>query len=210
MELDKESRIIGKDSWWDTKLQEFKPRRFDLKKVPLKFRCPNCGKIGVKPEDRKPMRVVDKEDRRAKNIEIDRLMKLEKPTREEFDDFCKRHKELFTPLIHLVERTPSHRFSSYGGVCQDCWLDGFGRHGDYGGFVGSQIKPEAEKRRVAQQKWDKEKLEKYGEEPQSWVKFRWIENPEWRAWYLRKLEIDKGEKRKKNATFVESQIDVIK
>ena len=163
------SGIIGQDVWWDTELQEFKPRRFDLAKVPLKFRCPNCGKIGVKPEDRKPMRIWDEKATAIKRVELNRIRKLEKPTREEWADFCERHKELLTPVSHLVERSPSHRFSSYGGVCQDCWLDGFGKHGDYGGFVGSQIKPGNEKRRLSIQKHDQEQLEKYGKEPKYWL-----------------------------------------
>ena len=60
-----ESRIIGQDSWWDTELQKFKQRRFDLAKVPLKFRCPNCGKIVVKPD------LILKNKKTGENILID-------------------------------------------------------------------------------------------------------------------------------------------
>jgi len=47
-----ETRIIGKDVWWDHKLQRYKKKRLNLDKVPLKFRCPRCGRIVVKPRDR--------------------------------------------------------------------------------------------------------------------------------------------------------------
>ena len=50
-----ETKIIGKDVWWDTELQRYRKKRFNLEKVPLKFRCPHCGKIVVKPRDRNSM-----------------------------------------------------------------------------------------------------------------------------------------------------------
>ena len=140
-----ESRIIGQETWWNTELQEFKPRRFDLDKIPLKFRCPNCGKVVVKPEDRELERVVDEEDRRVKDIEIKRLLELEKPPREKWDDFVKRHEELFIPLVHLVERDTPIDLAWYGGVCKNCWLDGFGKHGTRGAFMKKQLEKDKEK-----------------------------------------------------------------
>jgi len=44
-----ETNIVGKDVWWDTTLQKFRKKRLNLDKIPLKFRCPSCGKIVVKP-----------------------------------------------------------------------------------------------------------------------------------------------------------------
>jgi len=140
-----ETNIIGKDVWWDTELQEFKPKRINLDKVPLKFRCPKCGKIVVKPQDREPLRIKDKEDEAIKDKEIDRLFKIEKPSKEEWDNFVKRHEELFTPLIHLVERGTPIDLTWYGGVCKNCWLDGFGKNGAYGAFMKKQLEKDEEK-----------------------------------------------------------------
>jgi len=135
-----------------------------------------------------------------KSREIDRLMKLEKPTREEFDDFCERHKELFAPLIHLVEREPPFALTMYGGVCQPCWLDGFGRYGKWGGFVGKQVKPEDERIKLAHEKSEKEKLEKYGKKPKYWLNPGFTKNPEHQKWRQRQIEIDKGERLAMNDT----------
>ena len=198
--------IIGKDVWWNTKLQEFKKKRYNLIKVPLKFRCPSCGKIVVKPEDRKPLRVLDEKDMAIKRKKVHHFLDTEKPTKEEYDAFLDSHEELSIPIIHLVERTPSHSLAFYGGVCQDCWLDGFGDFGAYGGFVGRQIKPDAEKMRLSIQKHEKEKLEKYGKEPKYWLVPGFTKNPEYQKWRQRQIEIDRNEKRKKNAVFVESHI----
>ena len=91
------------------------------------------------------------------------------------------------------------------GVCKDCWLDGFGRHGAYGGFVGSQIKPAEARRKLATEKWDKEKLEKYGKMPKYWLDAGFNKNPEYQKWNLRRIKIDDDEKRRENAVFVESK-----
>lgn len=50
-----ETKVMGKDVWWDTELQRYRKKRLNLEKVPLKFRCPRCGKIVVKPRDRDSM-----------------------------------------------------------------------------------------------------------------------------------------------------------
>ena len=198
--------IIGKDVWWDTKLQVFRKKRFNLDKVSLKFRCPSCGKIVVKPQDRKPLTVRDAKDWKNKKAEIDRFFKLEKPPHSEWDAFVERHKELFEVKTIEIQENKTWFLSFYGGVCKDCWLDGFGRFGDYGGFVGRQIKPKEEKRRLARQKWEQEKLAKYGKEPKYWLTPGFTKNPEWREWRQRQIKIDDDEKRRKNATFVESHV----
>ena len=40
-----EIRVVGKDVWWDHKLKRFRKKRLNLEKVPMKYRCPNCGGI---------------------------------------------------------------------------------------------------------------------------------------------------------------------
>lgn len=40
-----ESHRIGIDIWWDHKLKKYRKKRLDLKKIPSKFRCPNCGNV---------------------------------------------------------------------------------------------------------------------------------------------------------------------
>lgn len=198
------TNIVGENIWWDTKLQEFRQKRINLTKVPLKFRCPNCGKIVVKPGDREALIIRDEQDRKIKNAEIKRLLKLEKPPHSEWNEFVDRHKELFDVKTIEIPRNPAWWLSFYGGVCQDCWLDGFGIFGDYGGFVGRQIKPKEEKRRLSREKWEREELAKYGEEPKYWLDPGFTKNPAWQEWWDRHVEIDNDEKRRKNATFVES------
>ena len=130
---------IGVDVWWDHKLQQYRSKKINLDKIPLKYRCPNCGKIVEKPKDREPLKIVDKEDRRIKHKEIDRLFQIEKPIKEEFNNFVDRHKELFTPKINLIERGVSLNLSWWGGVCKDCYLDGFGKWGTVGSFFKTQL-----------------------------------------------------------------------
>jgi hypothetical protein len=48
-----ETRVVGVDVWWDHEAQKFRPKKVDLEKVPLEFRCPNCGKILIGLKDRK-------------------------------------------------------------------------------------------------------------------------------------------------------------
>ena len=154
-------RIIGVDVWWDHKLQRFRSKKIDLGKVALKHRCPNCGKIVEKPKDREPLKIVDKEDRQIKHKEIDRLFQIEKPSKEEWDAFVNRHEELFIPKINLIERGMSLNLSWWGGVCKDCYLDGFGVFGDTGKFMGMMIKGKAEGR--------KKKREKNEEKTALWI-----------------------------------------
>ena len=133
------TRRIGLDVWWDTALQEYHSKRINLDKIPLKFRCPNCGKIVEKPKDREPLKIVDKEDRQIKHKEIDRLFKIEKPSKDEWNNFVKRHEELFIPKMNLIERGMSLNLSWWGGVCKHCYLDGFGKWGPIGAFFKTQL-----------------------------------------------------------------------
>jgi len=144
--MEAEARVIGEESWWDHKTQSFRKKRLNLSKVPLKFRCPNCGKIVVKTRDREPMRIIDEEDRRRKRKQIDECLEREKPLKEEWDDFVERHNDLFIPVVHLVERGEPIDLSWWGGVCKDCCLDGFGRSGGWGNFMKSQMMKDEEKR----------------------------------------------------------------
>jgi len=147
-----ETKIIGKDVWWDTNLQEFREKRLNLTKVPLKFRCPSCGKIVVKPRDRRPLMVKDEKDWKIKQAEIDRFFKLEKPPRSEWDEFVERHKEFFEVKTIEIPWNPTWFLSFYGGVCKDCYLDGFGASGGTGKFMGMMIKGEDEKRKKKREK----------------------------------------------------------
>ena len=38
--------------FWDHKSKTWAQKQFNLIKVPMKYRCPTCGKILVKPKDR--------------------------------------------------------------------------------------------------------------------------------------------------------------
>jgi len=198
------TNIIGEDVWWDHKLQEFRKKRLNLSNVPLKFRCPKCGKIVVKPKDREPLIIRDERAWKLKKAEIDIFFKLEKPPRSEWDDFVERHKELFQVGKIEIPRNPAWWLGAYGGVCKDCWLDGFGRYGDYGGFVGRQIKPKEEKEKQNHEKWEREELAKYGKEPKYWLDPGFTKNPEWQIWWDRHIQIDNDEERRKNAKHIES------
>lgn len=205
-----ETNIIGKDVFWDIKLQKFRKKRLNLDKIPMRFRCPSCGKIVVKPRDREPLIIRDEQAWKNKKAEIDRLFKLEKPPRSEWDAFVERHKELFEVDTIEIPRDPAWWLGFYGGVCKDCWLDGFGRYGDYGGFVGRQIKPKEEERRKKHEKHEQEEIVKYGKEPKYWLDPGFTKNPEWQEWWQKHIEIDRDSKRKKNAKFVESTMIIIK
>jgi len=136
---------IGVDVWWDHKLQQYRSKKINLDKIPLKYRCPNCGKIVEKSKNREPLKIVDKEDRQIKHKEIDRLFQIEKPSKDEWNNFVKRHEELFIPKINLIERGTSLNLSWWGGVCRDCYLDGFGKHGNFGAFLKAQIEKDEQK-----------------------------------------------------------------
>lgn len=167
--------IIGEDIWWDTKLQNFRKKRLDLERVPLKFRCPNCGKILVPPDRRRETYTTTEK--------IDgEWTRITKP----FPDW------MVNPI-------------TWGGVCRDCYLDGFGRFGDRGRFIGKQIKDSREQGRLAYQKREQEEIAKYGKEPKYWLDAGFTKNPEWPIWWQRKIEIDRDDERMKNAKFVESQ-----
>lgn len=42
----------GIDLFWDHKTKDWVPKRLQLEKVPMKYRCPTCGTILVQPKDR--------------------------------------------------------------------------------------------------------------------------------------------------------------
>lgn len=197
--------IVGKDVWWDSGKQLFRKKRLDLEKIPLKFRCPNCGKVVVKRRNREPLTIRDEQAGKIKSAEIRRLLKLEKPPHSEWNDFVERHKELFE--VDLIE-IPWDRtlWVFYGGVCKDCYLDGFGEWGDYGGFIGAKVKDRREKGRLAYEKDEQEKIAKYGKEPKYWLDPGFTKNPEYEAWWQRKIAIDREDARRKNAKFVESEV----
>lgn len=148
-----ETRIIGKDVWWDTKLQKYRKKRLNLDKIPIKFRCHHCGKIVVKPQDRD-------------SIFLDLILQL----------------------------------TLRGGVCNDCFYDGFGEYGEIGKELGEKQKEMIKRYELEQAR----KIAKYGEEPKYWLDLGFTKNPEWQEWWKRHLEIDEDEKRRKNAKFVKA------
>ena len=91
---------IGVDVWWDHKLHHYRPKKINLMKVPLMYRCPNCGKILVSSERRR---------------------------------WGYRHE------------TSEMICNWWGGVCRDCYLDGFGKHGNFGAFLKAQIEKDEQK-----------------------------------------------------------------
>jgi len=93
-----ETRVVGVDVWWDNKLQKFRKKRLNLKKVPLSCRCPKCGKI------------------------------LE-PSRT-----CAGYRDITEPTSTMIE------LSLYGGVCYNCYLDGFGKYGERGQALKAEFK----------------------------------------------------------------------
>jgi len=85
-------------------------------------------------------------------------------------------------------------------------MDGFGRYGDYGKFIGSKIKDRRESGKLSRKKREQEKIAKYGEEPEYWLDLGFTKNPKYEEWWQRKMEIDRDDKRRKNAKFVGSDI----
>lgn len=201
-----ETHIIGKDVWWDVKLQRFRKKRLNLEKIPMKFRCPSCGKIVVKSRDRRPLIIKDEQDWKIKKAEIDRLFKMEKPPMSEWNDFVERHKELFEVTTIEIPRNLAWWLGFYGGVCKECWLDGFGRYGDHGKFMGIMTKDNAEERKKKRETYKQKEIAKYGKEPKYWLDPGFTKNPEYEEWGQRKMEIDRDDKRGKNAKFVDSEI----
>ena len=140
-----EVRVIGEESWWDHKTQSFRKKRLNLDKVPLKFRCPNCGKIVVKSRDRKPIKIRDEEDWIRKRKQVKEFIERERPTKDEYYSFARQHPELWNPVYHIMEERVTLDLSWWGGVCKDCCLDGFGRSGGWGRFMKSQMTKDEEK-----------------------------------------------------------------
>jgi len=130
---------IGIDVWWDHKLQQYRSKRINLEKVSLEYRCPNCGEIVVKPRDRGANLIVDREDERIRLKEIRRVRELENPPKSEWDGFVEKHRELFTRKYITPEKITPIELSWYGGVCEQCYYDGFGKHGVYGKFLKTQL-----------------------------------------------------------------------
>lgn len=142
---------VGKDVWWDTSTQKFRKKRINLDKIPLKYRCPNCGKIMMELEDRKPIITSN-----FLSLEYSRGMdrwigafRSEYPNipREDFKrcqgEFNIKHPELNDYVERYEEPAlPPIELGFHGGVCEKCWLDGFGAYGEYGRFMKTQLKKE--------------------------------------------------------------------
>lgn len=201
-----ETNIVGKDVFWDHKLNKFRKKRFNLEKIPMKFRCPSCGKIVVKKRDREPLIIRDEEDGKIKSAEIARLFKIEKPPHSEWNNFVERHKELFNVNKIEIPQNKTWFLSFYGGVCKDCYLEGFGTFGDTGRFMGIMINDKAEERKKKRKEYEQREIVKYGKEPKYWLDEGFTKNPEWEKWNKRRVEINRDEKRMKDARFVESSI----
>jgi hypothetical protein len=114
---------IGKDVWWDHTKRNFVKKRLNLERVPLKFRCSNCGKILLNRQDRcgRPHVSYIREESEVGNLVKyghTRLIRIETPN--PFPD-------MFVGL------------KLWGGVCRECWLDGFGTNGKFGKFIAHQL-----------------------------------------------------------------------
>jgi DNA-directed RNA polymerase subunit RPC12/RpoP len=136
---------VGKDTFWDTEQHKFRKRRFNLEKVPIKFRCPKCGKILVKPKDREKWRFtnmltpewIEGRDRQRKAFREEYpILPPEKDFPKIYEDFNKRHPEL-TQYWVTYEISPIYisEAMAWGGVCLKCFLAGFGKYGELGAFI---------------------------------------------------------------------------
>jgi hypothetical protein len=126
-----ETNRVGVDVWWDNNLQKFRKKRINLEKIPLKYRCPNCGKILANLEER------------SRNPITTHYIKEES----EKDELIRYG---HTQYIKVEEPNPFYytnpiELNFYGGVCRSCWLDGFGKNGKYGLFIKYQLKKDQER-----------------------------------------------------------------
>lgn len=96
--------------FWDHKKQCWSHRKFDLKRIPMKYRCPTCGKIVVKPEDRNPQKF--------RNYDLKTC---------EFTGFEWRPNKFEVTASQLLDG-----MLGTGGVCKDCWHAGLGKYGKTG------------------------------------------------------------------------------
>lgn len=116
---------IGIDVFWDTSIQKFRKKKLNLEKCPMDYRCPNCGKILTPVE------------RREEKPTINRYIREESETGELV-------KYGHVKLMRIVEPNPFYRLKPielffYGGVCENCYLDGFGRFGERGKSIKQQL-----------------------------------------------------------------------
>jgi predicted RNA-binding Zn-ribbon protein involved in translation (DUF1610 family) len=114
---------IGLDVFWDHDKQTFRKKRLNLEKIPLKFRCPNCGKIliGINDRDARPfVSYTYEESEKGELIKYghSRLIRIETPNT--FPD-------IFISL------------KLWGGVCYNCYLDGFGINGERGAYIKERL-----------------------------------------------------------------------
>lgn len=97
--------------FYDHKQQGWKQKKLNLKKIPMKYRCPSCGKILVKAKNREGY--VQRYQERDPVTWIwswkERVLNRE-------DDLFERDIEL----------------GFYGGVCGKCWLSGLGKYSKTG------------------------------------------------------------------------------
>lgn len=91
------------EMFWDHTTKQWERKRLDLKRIPMKYRCPTCGKIVVEPEDRNPKKYVD-------------------PNTGEVKWLPNKYEKTAKGILDGIFGT--------GGVCEKCWLDGLGKYGD--------------------------------------------------------------------------------
>ena len=113
-----ETLRIGIGVFWDTTIQKFRKKKLNLKKCPIDYRCPNCGRILTPTNRREEKQTISHYIREeSENSELERYGHI-------------RH-------IRVEEPNPFYRFKPielafYGGVCEECYYDGFGQYGDRG------------------------------------------------------------------------------
>lgn len=127
-----ETRIIGQDTWWDHGKREFRKKRLNLEKIPLRFRCPLCGISVVPISERKKNRhetsdhwKIESHNRKV----LGAYFKRDRPLQEEFkawhDRILMEHSDEFKDHVYVesYEDPPmlSLNKAFYGRyVCNKC------------------------------------------------------------------------------------------
>ena len=112
--------------FFDHAKQCWRPKKLDLDRIPMKYRCPSCGKIVVKPQDRNPKKITHwlyNENHEYIGSEVEWV------PNEEFEHTA-------DSILYL---------GMTGGVCEKCWLAGLGKYGHTGKLFSWGMSEEFEK-----------------------------------------------------------------